>query len=456
MPQQKIDANQDIGKWYVMCHLNPQHIETMLQKDSAGLFCKPDETPLPPYRFYVPYQYIPALPVGKAQDDVVDDRHYRPQDDPNALRNDLHDFVFIQASEERLRAIVQSDWNTRTRLRLYHYRDTNHHVVTVSDAEVRQLMTTIQDRHLQFYIDQPLDDFAADDRVILKKEPWEGKRGVVKKVAIKKGQLCMTISMNILGRTKSINFTDVHVGDVLFEDSERGRMLTDNPITNYEEEIIDLLSHRFGRHYTDEVKKEDHQRLRRLVTYDHIYVDDADERARFLSLKLICAYLLQSQRKKALYQQEVMDLLANPSPLAPPTTAPSLSRGGKTTAPSLSREGKTTTPSLSREGKTTAPSLSRGGKTTAPSLSREGKTTTPSLSREGSSCLVPQTPAEAYLMTALFITTRKAHWRDAVKAYRSTHPDSLPVLRRYHAIIKDLKARKSKNPYPSVTTDDSR
>ena len=53
--------------------------------------------------------------------------------------------------------------------------------------------------------------------------------------------------------------------------------------------------------------------------------------------------------------------------------------------------------------------------------------------------------ADAYLMTALFITTRQAHWRDAVKAYRNTHPDHLPVLRRYHAILKELKARSSES-----------
>jgi hypothetical protein len=53
-----------------------------------------------------------------------------------------------------------------------------------------------------------------------------------------------------------------------------------------------------------------------------------------------------------------------------------------------------------------------------------------------------ETDSDAYLMVALFITTRMAHWRNAVKDYRHIHPDSLPVLRRYHAILKNLKARR--------------
>ena len=252
MLQQNYESQLGTDSWYVMCHYSPQQIETMLQMDSDGKFQPEGEQPLPPYRFYVPFQYMPIL-HDEAQKDMQTDKRYIPQNDINALRSDLHNFVFIQASEERVKAIVGSDWNANARLRLTYYRDTNRQEVKVSDVEVRQLMNTIQNRHLQFYIDQPIDDFSAGDRVILQMEPWVDKRGVIKKVAIKRGQLCMTISMNILGHTKSINFTDVHVGDVLFEDAERGRMLSENPITNYEEEIIDLLSHRFCHRFSSEV-----------------------------------------------------------------------------------------------------------------------------------------------------------------------------------------------------------
>lgn len=310
MTDNRIGRENEVKPWYVMCHLDPQKIETLLQMDCDGKFRHEGDEEREPYRFYVPYMYIPVMRRSKTDKDKSGDKQYQPQDDIIALRNDLHNFVFIQAPAERVRAIVDSEWNTRTRLRLYYYRDTDRREVTISDAEMHQLMATIQDRHLQFYIDQPVDDFTPGDRVILKMEPWVGRRGEVRKIAIKKGQLCLTISMNILGRTKSINFTDVRVGDVLFENAERGRMLSDNPITNYEEEMIDILSHRFGHHYSDDVAKADQQRLKRLATYDHIYVDDDSEKARFFALKLMCAYLLKNSKKREFYLQQVMDLLA--------------------------------------------------------------------------------------------------------------------------------------------------
>ena len=368
MPQQIINNKQHSDYWYVMCHPSPQQIETLLQKDCAGLFRKPEDVVLPPYRYYVPFQNIPCRASQPLADTETSDKHYRPQQDVSALRYDLHDFVFIQASEERIAAIVHSDWNSKARLHLYHYRDTNHQVVTIPDAEMRLLMTTIQDRHLQFYIDQPLCDFSIGDKVMLTIEPWSGKHGVITKIAIKHGQLCMTISLNILGRTKSINFLDVHVGDVIFEDAERGRLLSNNPIDNYEEEILDLLNHRFGRHYTDEIAKNDKQRLKRLSTYDHIYVDDTNERIRFSALRLISAYLLQSERRRNHYEQEVVALLGNKQEA--------------------------------------------------------------------------ETDRDAYLMIALFVVTRQARWRQAVKNYRNTHPECLPVFKRYHAILKDVRAKK--------------
>ncbi|MBR1548126.1 MAG: hypothetical protein IJ637_05310 [Prevotella sp.] len=355
-------------RWYVMRHLNPQQIDTLLQMDSDGKLRQKSDEPLRPYRFYVPFQYMPIISSRNATDGKAGkEKKYAPEDDVNALRNDLHNFVFIQAPAERVKAIVYSDWNMRGRLRLTYYRNTDHQEVTIPDKEMQQLMETIEERHLQFYIDQPIDSFAPHDRVILQMEPWTGKHGEIKKITVKNGQALMTISLNILGRTKSINFTGIQPGDVTFEDAERGRVLSDNPITNYEEEIIDLLSHRFGNSSSADTAQQDHQRLRRLATYNHIYVEDAEERARFTALKLICAYLLQSSRKDV-YLQEVVGML---------------------------------------DGKQTATS-----------------------------------DADAYLMTSLFVATRQAMWRTAIKEYRSNHPDSSDTLRRYLSILKDIKTKK--------------
>ena len=373
---------KDEASWYVMCHMNPSWIEAMLQKDSSGMLLKEGDKPLPPYRFYVPYLYMPHIAVEKQTDKKYDDKSYDPMDDGNGLRDDLHNFVFIQASAERVNAIVKSEWNVKSRLRMYHYRDTEGRFVTIPDMDMRRFIRTLQNHHLNFFLDQPIGDYAVGDKVILQMEPWVGKVAEVKEVKVRKDRVSMTVALNIFNRMTSINFPDIGFGDVKFVDEEKGRLLSGNPITNYEEEIIDLLSHRFSHKHSDEVAESDRLRLKRLSAYSHIYVEDADDQARFTALKLICAYLRTDRSRKERYTQEVMALLG----------------------------------------------LENGQHSSVTDETQEG--------------LQALSFTAAYLMTALFITTRNPRYRDAVKDYRHSHPECPDILRRFHSIVKGLKPRK--------------
>lgn len=367
MQNELIEKENQALPWYILCHLNPTWIENMLQKDSEGLFRPADAPQLPPYRFYIPYHYMP-LQMQEHHEEEMDLKDYDPVKDVNGLRADLHNFVFIQATEDRVEQIVKSEWNRKTRLHLYYYRNPNGEKVTIPDVEMQQLIKTLQDHHLTFFFDQPIMDFTVGDAVTLQREPWTGKHAIIKAITVKKDRTDITVSINIFNRTKSLNFKNVNVGDVQFEDEHRGRLLSGNPINNYEEEIIDLLSHRFTQKYAEEVAENDRQRLKRLSSYSHIFVEDPDDAARFVALKLICAYLREEKRKVEHYIQQVQTLLND--------------------------------------------------------------------------ITTPETDRDAYLMMALFITTRDPQLRDAVKTYRTTHPDSPDSLRRYHTIAKHLKSDK--------------
>lgn len=370
-----VTSEQTAQAWYVMRHLNPAWIESMLQKDCSGRLLRQGEQPLPPYRFFIPYQNMPRVITGRTHADrLADDRRYDPVGDVDRLRGDLRSYVFIQAPQSRVEALVKSDWNRSSSVRLYFFRDTDGSMVTLPDADMHRLIKTLQDRQLRFYLDQPIDDFAVGDRVVLQMEPWTGKTAEVRKIVFKHDRVKLTVSLNIFGRTKSITFPDVAVGDVLFVDKARGRMLSGNPIANYEEEIIDLLSHRYSQKHPEDYAELDNERLKRLAAYSNIYVEDAEERTRYVALKLICAHLRSDSSRRERYQAEVSAMLGIP----------------------------------------------------------HGADAIPQ----------PASFLEAYLMMALFITTRNPRYRDAVKAYRTTHPDCPDILRRYHTIVKDLKSKK--------------
>ena len=272
MTEQNDTTNETGRGWYVMVHQNPRWIETMLLKDSRGELLKEGAPALSPYEFFVPYQFL------------------RPSTD-DELREDLRSFVFMQVSEQRIRAIVSSEWNAGARSHLHQYRDTDGHAVIISDVEMQQLRMTLQSRQLKVFFGQPVGDMAVGDTVILQFDPWKGKIGKIEKIAYKKNRLVMTVGVNIMNRTKSVKFEDLHDGDVLFADEERGRLLSGNLIENFENEMVGILGHKFREKNPDKVIK-DRSRLIRLLSYANMQMSDADDHKRFTALMLLCSYLL--------------------------------------------------------------------------------------------------------------------------------------------------------------------
>ena len=201
----KGQQDNDTQPWYVLCHLNPKQIETLLRKDCQGELRDKDCQDQPedsPYRFYIPYLYMPTTETLQVQEESYRSGKAGESIDRNrALRGDLHRFVFIQASAERVDRIVSSDWNTSARLHLYYYRDHEGKKVVVQDADMNRLMKTIQDQHFMFYFDQPITDFTEDSEVRLNMEPWVGQKGIIKKISYKKQRLCMDISLNIFNNS---------------------------------------------------------------------------------------------------------------------------------------------------------------------------------------------------------------------------------------------------------------
>ena len=353
--------------WYVMLHLNPQWIETMLHRESRGELQDQEQLsaapPLEPFEFFVPFQFM------------------RPDtsDDVRAL---FHSFVFIKASEERLRQILASEWNTRSRLRLYFYRDRSGQAIMVSDTELQQLKATLLNRQLKVFFGLPIDpvgQMAVGDAVTLLIPEWRGREGRIERITLHKGRVSMVVGINILGFTKSIHFEDLHDGDVIFSDHDTEQLMSGNLIANIEDQLVTILGHWFVNP-TEEKKRRDYPRLNRLLALAGIKIDDDDDRRRFTALMLMCAVLLDERPAITRLQSQVEStLLPPPSSLLPPP----------------------------------------------------------------SSLHPPQSPIEAIESLSLFLATRNPQYRNAVKAYRKAHPDCPPIIGR---LFNQLRNAPTKRP----------
>ena len=374
MTEQEKAKTDTSKRWYVMIHQKPQWIEAMLHKDSRGELSVGETEQLPPYEFFVPFQFMRPS-VG------------------DELRNDFRTFVFINASEWRIQKIVNAEWNVKSHLHLHHYRDTNRRPVIISDREMQQLRDTIMNRQLKAFFGQPVGDMAVGDTVILQFDPWQGKMGKIEKIAYKKEHLLMTVGINIMGGAKSVKFEDLRDGDVIFADREKERLLSGNLIQNFENEMVNILGHKY-REKSEEKMQKDRSRLLRMLAYANIRIVDEDDQKRFTALMLICCHLLFEKEARARYLAQLQQWLS----LDP-----------------VNRQPSTVNPQPS-------------------TVNCQPSTVNCKLSTVN----YPQTPTEAYLMVALFICTRNPKLRDAAKLYCKTHPDCPDIIRRLLSKVRDI------------------
>ena len=334
--------------WYVMVHHSPRWIEVMLHREARGELLPREQqgTPLEPFDFFIPYQFM--------RPDTSDD-----------VRGLFHSLVFLRASQKRLRQILTSDWNARSRLHLYHYRDKEHQPVIIADSELQQLKSVLLNRQLKVFFGlpvEPIGQMAVGDRVTLLIDGWKGRQGKIERVRFHADHVSMRVAVNILGMTKSVNFDDLHEGDVIFADHDTEQLLTGNLVQNVEEHVSLLLG-RHCRKGSGEQRRHDLPRLNRLLSYGAVDIERDDDRRRFTSLMLICASLLDERLLIDRYQSRLEQWL------------------GADFLASLADRS-----------------------------------------------VVPHNALEAYMLVALFVATRQPQYRNAAKAYRKQHPDALPIL----------------------------
>lgn len=365
-------------RWYVMIHRKPQWIETMLEKESRGELLTrelmdADYRP-EPFDYYVPYLYM------------------RP-DASDELRSIFHSFVFINASEGRIQEIVQSDWNTKTQFRLTHYRNRSGKSITISDMEYNQLRDIIYNSQLKVFFSVPVlpvREMQVGNKVLLKLKNWENHPGVIESIRLKKDSVSIRVAFNFLGQTKSVSFDDLHDGDVTFADSVTEQLISGDLIENFEREVSILLGHRFKKHKNETVNgqwsmvnDQDLSRLRRLLSYADIQIDDEDDRKRFTSLMLICAAMLGDKESCEKLKSQLLQWLEE-------SNSASISENPINYKLSI----------------------------------------------------INYQFIDAYMLLALFVYTRDPRLRSAVKAYRKEHPDCPPILGTLINKVRDIQTSK--------------
>ncbi len=314
-----MDANQNAASaaeerqlWHILIHPSPALMDKVFKtKQSKSGNLQEDEGLLPLCEYYIPYSEINWRP-GKEQQkaDDYDDKIYDPMMDGSALRSDFHGLLFVYGTDKSVQQLIDSKFNQSLMTPIRWYRDTDGQPVGISREEMNRFRSAVMRQDFQVCQGYTLQDLTPGDKVVVVDGPMKGGVGDVLEIRFDRQGMKLKIAFQMFNNKLMIAVPGFRATNVRLQDPDAKQLLQDPMIVNFEEELIELLHHRYGAKGSATLSIEDEKRLRFLYRYsDIVFENDEVSTAKFTALMLICAYLLKDKAATELYVQRVQDLL---------------------------------------------------------------------------------------------------------------------------------------------------
>ena len=381
-----VNTAKDNSVWHILIHPNPVLMGKVF-KTKQNELCNSldDENFHSSCDYYIPFNEIGWRPGRNEQlEEELDDKVYDPMMDGNALRSDFHSFLFVYGTDRLIQQLVDSKFNRSLKIPIRQYHDTDGQAVRISQEEMNRFKSAVMRQDFQICQGYPLQEIAQGDRVVVVAGPMKGSVGDVMEIRYDQQGMKLKIAFLMFNDKLRIAIPGFRINEVRLQDPDTKLLLQDPLIANFEEELIELLHHRYGAKGSAVLSPADEKRLRFLYRYsDIVFEDDETSMAKFKALMLICAYLLKDKEAISQRTQEIESLLNSQLSI---DNSPS---------PDANCQLSIVNCQLSTE-------------------------------------------LACYLATALFIATHDPLLRKAAKTYRQTHPDCPNPICRFLSIAKRI------------------
>ena len=307
-----VNTAEENSVWHILIHPNPVLMGKVFKTKQSELYnSSDDEQLLPPCDYYIPFNEINWRPSRTEQSaEEMDDKVYDPMMDGNALRSDFHGFLFVYGTDKSIMHLVDSKFNRSLKIPIRLYRDTDGQAVRISPEEMNRFKSAVMRQDFQICQGYPLQEINQGDRVVVVEGPMKGSVGDVLEIRYDQQGMKLKIAFLMFNDKLRIAIPGFRINDVRLQDPDTKLLLQDPLIANFEEELIELLHHRYGAKGSATLSAEDEKRLRFLYRYsDIVFEDDEVSMAKFKALMLICVYLLKDKEAIERYTHEVESLL---------------------------------------------------------------------------------------------------------------------------------------------------
>lgn len=291
-------AIDDTQYWYVMTHLEPSLIDRQLQVENARRFNQGQPTIL----YVIPFQYMVKAQVGQSAEDRENNSQERKRSakevcENNSLRECLHSFVFIKATEGEITALTGSDWNRNGRLHLCHYRTKSGSPIKVSQEEMQPFLIFFIEQRQRFSFMPYGEDVSFSETVYIKRGVFKDCKATVIEVCHTADGISLTLGLPMFGNDVMMKIYDYPVSDVKIN-ARMEHLFEPQFVKAMESDLLDILRRRVLRRTTDESFREDMQKLNSYSILHYLKFENTATHNHFHALMLLCATLRGDKQVK--------------------------------------------------------------------------------------------------------------------------------------------------------------
>jgi hypothetical protein len=288
--------------WYVMKNGSPRLLDFQLKRENA-LYHQTRGEDTFSVEYFIPFCFLPRT------SEKNNEKHTAEVEKANNLRQDLHDFAFIHATEQEISDLQSRPWNQDLRHHLHHYRDVHGTPITLSDADMNRLIRLFSEKRIKFTIGLPVMNLGPDIEVeVIKEGSFKGQTARIIEVSPTADGICLQLGIKLFNGMKELKISDVSPDDIQRKGGS-DELIGDRFLRETEATLLDIISRRIHHKDTDQSRSDDAAALNHLFLYSYITISDPSLSAHFLSLMLICAVLRFDTDSVHVFSHRVQTLL---------------------------------------------------------------------------------------------------------------------------------------------------
>ena len=293
--------------WYVMKHLDMNRFKRWLEAKNIERLDKGMAVIEP---FY-PYDYL--LLGNTTNHPTPNTQHPTPNTNhltPTTHHLDFQDILFLNATEEDVKSLVDDPWNKSFRMQLRYLFDTmTGQPAKVSESAMNEFFNNCVKYRGRFELCPAIDGIESKDRVEIKKGLFSGHEASVVNVRHSKGELNLELAVELVSGIIYIKMLDVKAHEIAILNKDATSAIRNDFIEYTQNNLLAVYKHRVMGISDAETRRKDIRMLSRLIRYRAYKVENHAAKTHFTALMLICAHLLKNADEEAELKEEALLLL---------------------------------------------------------------------------------------------------------------------------------------------------